>query len=469
MSRLWILCFVGLIACGSDVTDGPSSSGGGGDGGGTTVTGGSGGEGGTISYSANVAFVDGDGVTTSDIRYGDAFAVVVSGLEPGGSVRLDSKLHGYKGWAEFVADDSGMVDTRGDAPSDGSYDGVSAEGLLWSMVELTVENITSLDITVSASVGGEEQHSAVLARRWLSEGLDQEIVSDSGLVGELYKPSGATAPLPGLIVLGGSEGGTPSFSGSWMAGYGYASLALAYFDEPGLPIDLEEIPLEYFETALDYMASRPDVDGDNIGVIGGSRGGELSLMLGARFSQVKAVVAEVPSGVRWGAVMSLNASGWSYMGMPLPYMSDNTGGSWVSEMLPDGSTGFRSTPVFDVALANSDPATIAAATIPVEQGQTPYLMLAGDDDGVWPSCAMAQISMDRLIEAGHEQIFADELICFEDAGHHAPFPGWPTTDSYAIDAFGTTLILGGTPKGIAHMQRDGLEKVKSFLATHLQD
>ena len=463
-SMRWTTMLAGLfaVACSTEVVAPPSMSNGGAGGDG------SGGAGGTAP-TVQVVFVDANGSAVDSIRYGDAFAVTVSGLPPATPVRLDSALPGYAGWATFLVDDDGAIDTREDAPVDGTYASVSAEGLLWSMQLVTPLAPDTLDVAITVTIDDETAANATLHRRWLSDGVDDELVNDNGLSGRLFQPSGATEPLPALIVVGGSEGGIGSaeFRASWLAGYGYAALALAYFGAPGLPDDLDEIPLEYFETALDYLAGRPDVDADRIGVVGGSRGGELALMLGTRFPQIDAVVAEVPSGLRWGAVRTPSRSGWSWQGAPLPYMSDDTGGMWAPEALPGGGTGYRSTPMFEVAMTDSAPATIAAATIPVEQGDAAYLLLAGDDDGVWPSCALAQVAMDRLIAAGHDQSHGDELFCFSGAGHHVATPGWPTTDSYAADAFGTTLVFGGTPEGVAHAQREGLERIKAFLATHL--
>src|SRR5947199_123091 len=80
------------------------------------------------------------------------------------------------------------------------------------------------------------------------------------------------------------------------------SMALAYFNYEGLPQDLIEIPLEYFETAIGWLQRRPDLDGDRIAVSGTSRGGELVLLLGATFPAVKAVIAYVPSGIVHGGI-----------------------------------------------------------------------------------------------------------------------------------------------------------------------
>ena len=49
-----------------------------------------------------------------------------------------------------------------------------------------------------------------------------------------------------------SEGGAESF-----AREGFAALALAYFELDGLPRELMEIPLEYFEGAIAWLKRHP--------------------------------------------------------------------------------------------------------------------------------------------------------------------------------------------------------------------
>lgn len=473
IARLLVAATVSLVGgasvgCGSDVTDSAGAGGQvqGGGGAGGEASGGGGAE----TAEAELVFVDASGDPIEQTRYGDFFSVRVEQLPANAEVTVRSAFWGDAGWATFEADDAGVVDTARDAPTDGTYDGVEPEGLIWSMETLSNDSDTTLDVHFSVELEGAPLTEAVMPRQWLDEGLVREVIEQDGLVGDLYRPEEVPEPLPALIVLGGSEGGLayPSFRAVWLAGYGYVALGLAYFDEPGLPDDLHEIPLEYFETALGVLAARPDVDPTRIGVVGGSRGGELALMLAARFPQIRAVVAEVPSHVRWGAVSTPNASAWSQEGLPLPYLTDASGAEPIEESLPDGGYAFRLTPVFEAALDTADPANLAAATIAVEDSQASILMLAGEDDGVWPSCRMAEAAMDRLVAAGHAAAWRDEVHCFADSGHHAAMPGGSTMDSYASSgAGGFSLVLGGTPKGVAHAQRDGLTLLRAFLAENL--
>src|ERR1051326_4096570 len=90
----------------------------------------------------------------------------------------------------------------------------------------------------------------------MTSSLVRTEVRHDGLVGVLFHPepaSDSTATLPGILVLGGSEGGLHEIDAAFLAERGYAALALAYYGLPGLPDVLKNIPLEYFATALDYL------------------------------------------------------------------------------------------------------------------------------------------------------------------------------------------------------------------------
>src|SRR6266540_3724877 len=87
--------------------------------------------------------------------------------------------------------------------------------------------------------------------------------------------------VPGLLLLGGAEGGMHEDDAALLAAHGYAALALAYYGLPGLPATLQNIALEYFEAALTFLQRHPHVRGDRFAVMGASKGGEAALLVAA--------------------------------------------------------------------------------------------------------------------------------------------------------------------------------------------
>jgi dienelactone hydrolase len=306
----------------------------------------------------------------------------------------------------------------------------------------------------------------------MADDLIETPVNDDGLVGVFVTPAGP-GPHPALLTFGGSEGGLRSGQGlaRFYATLGYSCLGVAYFAEDGLPSSLTQIPLEYLGKALVWLQNRPEVAPDKIGVMGGSRGGELALLLGAHFAEVKAVVAQAPSGVVWPAWSNAQGivSSWTFTGQDLAYVPPTNAQPIVTQD-EEGHDVYHYTPTFNGMLDDATPAEIDAASARAEDTMGPVLMIGGADDQLWPSCRLAEIAMARLEAAGHVASFADDFQCYPDAGHGLGSPGYPTTGSTVVQhpISKEWIELGGTPVGIAHANRESFERKRAFLGAALK-
>ena len=118
--------------------------------------------------------------------------------------------------------------------------------------------------------------------------LNHEIVYEpilhDQLVGVMCRPKHhPSTPLPAILVLGGGAGHSSLFRAELLARSGFIAVALSYFGEGSLPPLLQEIPLEYFQTAMGWLSSHPLVDPHRLGLWGISRGAELALILASFF------------------------------------------------------------------------------------------------------------------------------------------------------------------------------------------
>jgi len=136
--------------------------------------------------------------------------------------------------------------------------------------------------------------AAALHRTSIREGL---------LVATLFEPE-RRGLRPGLVVLGGSEGGIAGAErlAQDLAEEGYVTLAVAYFGMEGVPATLQDVPLEIFDQAIDRIRRSPRVDPHRIGLIGGSKGAEAALLVASRHPELKAVIAAFPSSVVWPGI-----------------------------------------------------------------------------------------------------------------------------------------------------------------------
>ena len=144
-------------------------------------------------------------------------------------------------------------------------------------------------------------------------------VPSTGFVASFWQPPpGPSATPPSW----NSAVRSPAYNnyGAWFASRGYPTLDVAYFDAPGLPAELKDIPLEYFAKALRWLARQPGVDPARIWVMGISYGSEAALLLGVHYPHlVHGVAALVPNDLASCAAYVCNGPAWTFGGRPVPY------------------------------------------------------------------------------------------------------------------------------------------------------
>ncbi len=402
----------------------------------------------------------------------EPLAIRLAGFAPGERVTLRASTRDEQGrrWASeasYGADELGAVEVASAAPLAGSYAEADALGPLWSMALDTQERdvspfaaqgLSPLVVTLEVAVPGLTIRTS--CRRDIAGPDVLRIpVREAGLAGTLFRPAGAGA-YPGVLVVGGSGGGLREGQAALLASHGYVALALAYFAYEDLPPRLERIPLEYFERALRWMLARADVRGERVAVMGASRGGELALLLGAKFAEVGAVIAYAPSGVVWGAVGS-DAPAWTYHGEPLPYMPNRVSDEQAAVFFE--REPYMAEPWYRVNL--EDASARDACAIPVERIGGPVLLLSGEDDAMWPATAMAELVMERLRKHAFPHLCRH--LPYPNAGHliwPLNCPGLPTTIRFRRNpVLGTSFAYGGTARGCARATDESWREVLAVL------
>jgi acetyl esterase/lipase len=411
-----------------------------------------------------VRFLDGARQPVSTLLYSLPFSIEVTGAPPGEPVQLQTSFYGYVGQATFVASARGDVRTERDAPVDGGYAGIDSEGLIWSATLVGQPVGSSFDVQVTATAT-DAGATATLVRPGMGTGFDITRVDAGPLPGVFFGRADA-GPQPALLVLGGSECNlqTTVFVAAWLTTMGYQTLAVDYC-HGGF---IREVPLESLHAALDALAARPSVDPQRLGVMGGSRGGELTLQLAADEPRLRAAVAMVPSPYRWADTQDGTDFAWTRGDAGLPRVPvANVGPS--TEPLPGGLIGYRSTPAFTASVEQASPAALSAATIPVGSSNASLLLIGAGDDGLWPSCRFTADALALLADAGHYATHPlDQRLCLEQAGHVIGPPGWSTQDGYSLSiGMNQALVLGGTVAGRGRAGRAADSAMRAFLKAAL--
>jgi dienelactone hydrolase len=336
-------------------------------------------------------------VDKSTVLVSSPVRVTVSGLDPGEAATLavsttDAGGHVWSSSASFNADGTGRIDLSRATPSGGSYTEEDGMGLFRSMKPtgpsplpafLLLSGVDEIDKIVLTA--GSHEVTQQLVRQFYGPGvvLTRKRSPADTFYGDYFSPADVSTRKPGVLIFGGSEGGlSGTTEAAQLASLGYPALAVAYFAEPGLPVNLLDVPLEYFVGALTWLSQQPGVDPAHLVVYGVSRGSEAALLLGADFPNiVHGVVALVPSAWVNCSFPICNGSAWSLKGQPIP---------------------------FDRSAAGAD------ALIQVAKINGPIFIDCGDDDAVWTSC---QYSNRIKAELATGFPYEHPILEFPDAGH----------------------------------------------------
>jgi dienelactone hydrolase len=245
-----------------------------------------------------------------------------------------------------------------------------------------------------------------------------------------------------------------------LASRGFAVLALQYFGDPDpLPDTLREVPVEYVDRAIDWLGSHNRVAMGGVGLFGFSRGGPLALLTANQNNDVSAVVGWASSGVVYEGLgpdrVPAGTSAWSIDGKPVPYLS-------LAEADP-GPPPTSGLPFFEPPLDTASQEQLEAATIPVEDADTPVYLVSATDDQRWPSTRLSDRVVDRLNETGYPHSYRHDA--FEGAGHFMVPPYLPTAGMMRD----STNIYGGSPAANARANESAWNRTRAFLSRVLSD
>ncbi|VCW50078.1 unnamed protein product, partial [Gulo gulo] len=288
---------------------------------------------------------------------------------------------------------------------------------------------------------------AVHERHFLRPGVRREPVRAGRVRATLFLPPGP-GPFPGIIDIFGFGGGLLEYRASLLAGHGFATLALAYYNFEDLSKEIDSIHLEYFEEALCYMLQHSKVKGPGIGLLGISLGADICLAMASYLKNISATV-------------SINGSGFSG-NRPIQYKQTD---------IPPLNHDFRRLKVAfsglldivdirnDVIGRHENP-----SMIPIEKAQGPILFIVGQDDHNWRSELYAQIASERLQARGKEK---PQILSYPGTGHNIEPPYFPLCPASVHKLLNKPIIWGGEPRAHARAQEDSWKQILTFFCKHL--
>ncbi|WP_433750481.1 acyl-CoA thioesterase/bile acid-CoA:amino acid N-acyltransferase family protein [Falsibacillus pallidus] len=336
--------------------------------------------------------------------------------------------------ATFISDDKGQVDLNIQAPISGTYSCTDGMGLFWSLEVSKIveknEKLTSNSssetlppqiFTLSLVVDEQVVNEIQIERLWKADNILRKSIRENGLIATLFSNKDGQ-PRPAVIMLGGSGGGLNEFQGSLLASHGFTVLVLAYFGIDHLPQSLVEIPLEYIETAIEWIKKCPEAQKGWLGIHGVSRGSELALLSASFFHDIKAVVSLNGSSILFSGIVPWTEEetlppAWLYKGEPVPYAApfNPIQAAMECRAMAQNRTGDPIAKWYKALTA--DPVIVDKATIHVENINGPILLISGEED---VTLAFSKKAIERLNNHSFKESY-NHLI-YPDAGHSIGIP-----------------------------------------------
>lgn len=402
----------------------------------------------------------------------------VDGLDPDQTFSIEATTwdHRQRQWiavAAYPANRHGTVSLAEATPVEGSFEGANPMGLFWSGEHVAEPGEAAPDhpgvallpdqryrTELRLVINGETVDRAAVERTLKSPDVRRLDIREDGVVGTYFAP-GARRIGAAVVVVAGSDGGIAS--AEWrsvlLASRGFDALALAYFRFDGLPESLLEIPLETLGRAARWLRREAGVA--RVGLLGFSKGSELSLSTSARIPLFGAVVAYTPSSVVWQGIGPgfPRRSSWSFEGEALDYVPWHITEEMGRNLAAPGPKRYRQLYLDSLDVTENREA-VEAARIPVEAIDAPLLLITGTEDGSWPADRMAREILRTRQAAGHQ---SDVHLSYEGAGHLIFAGSLPTAGNIVTAG----QDFGGDKAANARAQIDSWPRVLAFLEQHL--
>lgn len=352
----------------------------------------------------------------------------------------------WESYGVFTADDNGNISLCKAMPIEGTYQACDAMGLFYSMrikklckakppkrLSEVSEN-RSFHIIFTVETDGKVLSSKTHIRQFCDETIKSKTIIQRGLIAR-YFTSGAIQKRPVVIVVSGSEGRIEKAQAiaEILAQRGYSALAVCYFGMDGTSPNLNLIPLEIIQNAIQWLKNQDTVDEKHIAIYGRSKGGELVLTAASFFHDITCVIANTPScyvyeGLKNG--MSSRQSSWTYREKELFFLKFSF--SILLRMVIKKMLGQKDLVRWMyqqvITRTGTDKASIA-----VEKINGPILFLSSASDAIWPSLLHCETAIKRLREKKFQYHY--KHCTYEKSGHMLTLPYQSISDIKKCDGY----------------------------------
>ncbi|XP_047203450.1 peroxisomal succinyl-coenzyme A thioesterase-like isoform X4 [Girardinichthys multiradiatus] len=403
----------------------------------------------------------------------EKFVVLVQNTLPSSLLTIHAlhrceDAHSWHAFAHYTSDATGAVNVSEDCSMSGTYSGVEAMGLLWSLkpvpgskpgLRMRKKNVQApMVVTISVykghlteDFGDRVPLASVEVERWyMAPGVRRIPVTEDGLTATLFLPSGP-GRFPGILDLWGGGGQLVEYRAALLASHGIATMALDYLTCKYTMETGKIVEKDYFETAYKFLQKHPKILGSRIAMLGLSLGTSVTLKMAVYSDVVKLRCAVCINGSH---VQPMDG----FLNEMLNYFTEHCRNIHFTK---DNEVVWR-----DILLPIP---TDLSRKVDVGKLQCPLMLIIGEDDQNWCPCESA-IDMKVMMEqAGNSHLLT--VLSYPNAGHLIEPPYTPHARSSlfkdVISHQKFMVLWGGQTLEHSRAQEDAWRKLLVFLRKNL--
>ena len=243
-------------------------------------------------------------------------------------------------------------------------------------------------------------------------------INEHGFVGHMAEPEAKTKQAV-IVIMGGEKSILPGIKiAERFAEYGICGLAVSLFGSEGLPQDVDRIPLDMFEKAVQYLH---EVKGmESVSTYGMSMGSLFAALVAKYIDRIDNVIMVSPSHVPFeGSADKKNMTGHSMMtwrGKEIPFVKLDFAAQKAGKYFYDERAGRKVTGMWiSYRDAYQNKEAERQADIHIEELNARILLIAGTGDEAWPSDYSVNYMKQRLDESGYPKDY--EAVIYPNASH----------------------------------------------------
>ena len=231
---------------------------------------------------------------------------------------------------------------------------------------------------------------------------------EHGFVGHLAEPDGGSDKAV-IVIMGGEQSLLPGIKfAERFADYGITGLAVSLFGAEGLPEGVDQIPLDMFIPAVDYLKRIKKIE--HISVYGQSMGSIFAVLVAQYIGGIENLIMVSPTHVPFeGTRDKKSMSGRSvatFQGKDIPFVPVDFSSIKASRYYKHPDADYRVMGMW-IAYHNAyqNKAAEKAAWLHLEKTNARILLIAGAEDEAWP----AEYSVKALKKYLDEQSYEKEV------------------------------------------------------------